>query len=120
MAQLYSIQDALIRCGVDDGTTFGQFDGQTQAQRIAQDVFDGVFTSCMDKTVAELEDDWKTYAQLTVAQGQIKLRPATKKNIKALLQWARDEIRMGRNPASVEFPVENAVELIKRYTTHQQ
>ena len=116
----HTIQDALELCGVDNGALFGLFNAQTQAQRIAQDVFDGVFTSCMDKKVSELEDDWKTYAQLTIAQGQIRLRPATKKNIKALLQWTRDEIRMGRDPADTAFPVHDAAQLIKRYTTHQQ
>ena len=66
----------------------------------------------MDKTVSELESDWKTYARLTAAQGQIRLRPATKKSIKALLQWTRDEIRMGRNPADTVFPINEVSNLI--------
>lgn len=85
MARAHTIEEALEACGVDNGVIFGQFNGQTQTERIAEDVFDGNFTSCMDKKISELEDDWKTYAQLTVAQGQVRLRPAMKKNIKALI-----------------------------------
>ena len=86
MAQIHTIEEAPELCGVDNSAVFGQFNGQTQVQRIAQDVFDKDFTSCIDKTVSELEDDWKTYAQQTANQGQIRLRPVTKKNIKALIQ----------------------------------
>lgn len=74
------------------------------------------FISCIDKTVSELEDDWKTYAKLTMAQGH----PATKKNIKALLQWTCDEICTRRNSADMVFPIDNVTQLIKRYTTHKQ
>ena len=120
MARVYTIEEAIEACGVDNGVVFGQYNGQTQVQRIAEDVFDGNFASCMDKQVSELEDDWKTYAQLTVNQGQIRLRPAMKKNVKAMIQWVRGEIHMGRDPSHTAFPVNDAPELIKRYTTHKQ
>ena len=120
MAHIHTIEEALEACGIDNGAEFGHFNEQTHVQRIAEDVFDGDFTSCMDKKESELEDDWKAYAQLTVAQGQIRLRPAMKKNVKALIQWVRDEIRMGRDPADSAFPVNQAAQLIKRYTTHEQ
>ena len=48
MAQPNTIQDALALCGVDNGAAFERFNGQTQAQRIAQDVFDGVFLDSPD------------------------------------------------------------------------
>jgi hypothetical protein len=72
----------------------------TQAQRIADDIFDNIFSSCMDLTsFKELDDHFKTYSDLTVAHGQIRLRPGTRKNIKAFVQWTRDEIRLKREPS---------------------
>ena len=58
--------DALIACGVDDVKLFMD---ETQAQRIADDIFDNLLTTCMDMTFKELDDHFKTYADLTVAQG---------------------------------------------------
>ena len=79
---------------------------ETQAECIADDVFDNLFTTCMDITFKELDDHFKTYSELTVAQGQIRLRPGTRKNIKAFVQWTRDEICLGRNPGAIPFPVD--------------
>jgi hypothetical protein len=37
-----------------------RFEGRTKAERMALDVFDDNFTSCMDKTFGELDKDFKT------------------------------------------------------------
>ena len=47
------------------------FEGCTQAQRIANKVFDDDFTTCIDKTITELEVNFKSYLMVTLAQGQI-------------------------------------------------
>ena len=61
--------------------------------------------SCMDTTSTELENNWKTYAQLTVAQGQTRLCPAIKKNICALDQWVKDKVRTGVDPSTQIFTI---------------
>jgi hypothetical protein len=71
MAGVQTVIDAMIACGVDNETFFMD---ETQAQRVADDIFDNVFTSCKDITFKELDDHFKTYADLTVAQGQIRLQ----------------------------------------------
>ena len=71
--------------------------GDTPAFRLATDIFGDDFTTCMDKTFVELDSDFKTYSALTQAQGQIRLLPVIKRNIKAFIQWVRDEQRLGRN-----------------------
>jgi hypothetical protein len=114
MAQ--TVTDALALCGVDNAALF---EGNTTAQRIASDVFQDNFQTCMDITFDELDNDWKTYSVLTAAQGQIRLRPNVKRNIRAMVQWCRDEIRAGRTPEDTVFPVNTAAELIRRYTTHK-
>lgn len=85
MADIFTVLDALIACGVDDDALFLE---ETQAQQIADDdIFDNIFNACMDIMFKELDDHFKTYSELTVAQGQIRLRPGTRKNIKAFVQW---------------------------------
>jgi hypothetical protein len=56
MAANWSVLDAIIACGVDNDALFM---GETQATRIAEDIFDNVFSSCMDLTFKELDDHFK-------------------------------------------------------------
>ena len=80
----FTVYDAMVICGVD--TTL-IFNGNNKAQSIATDVFSDDFQTCIDKTIEELDSDLKDYSQLTITQGQIRLSPATKKNIRAFLHW---------------------------------
>ena len=73
----------------------------------------------MDKTFTALEDDFKSYSALTVTNGQIRLTPGTKRNVKAFIQWTRDRYCLGENPAATDYPVNNAVDHIKRYKHHE-
>jgi hypothetical protein len=102
----------MIACGVKDEALFG---GDTPAQRIAADLFGDDFSTCMDKSYEELNQELKTYSDLTQNQGQIRFMPGTKRLIKAFIQWARDERRLGRDPSTIAFPVENAPTLLRRY-----
>jgi hypothetical protein len=117
MAEVFTVLDALIACGVDNVALFME---QTQAERIAEEVFDNVFASCLDVTFKELDDHFKTYSELSAAQGQIRVRPGTRKNIKAFVQWTRDEIRLARDPGTTAFPVAQVSDLIRRYKTHEK
>ena len=114
---VFTVRDAMIACGVND---VNLFDGDTPAQRIAADLFGDDFDTCMDKSYEELYGEFKTYTDLTQAQGQIRLMPGPKRLIKAFIQWVRDERRLGRNPATIAFPVANAPALLRRYKTHTQ
>jgi hypothetical protein len=114
---IMTVLEAMIACGVDNEVLFME---ETQAQRIADDIFDNRFASCMDITFKELDDHFKTYSDLTVAQGQIRLRPGPRKNIKAFVQWTRDEIRLGRDPSMNPFPVHLVSNLIRRYKTNKK
>jgi hypothetical protein len=50
----------------------------------------------------------------------MRLPIGTRKNIKAFLQWTRDEIRLAREPSLTAFPVNQVLDLIHRYKTHEQ
>ena len=43
------------------------------ASRTATELFDGDFTSCMDKTYVELDDDLKSYSTLTAVHFHTRL-----------------------------------------------
>ncbi len=112
-----TVLDALIVCGVDNVALFLQ---ETQAQRVADDIFDNTFLSCLDITFKELDEHFKTYSDLTLAQGQICTHPGTRKNIKAFVQWARDEICLGRDPSLTPCSANEVSKLIRRYKTHEK
>jgi hypothetical protein len=92
--------------------------GQTQAQRLAENIFDNDFKS----TFKELYEHFKSYSELSAGpQGQIRVRVGIRKNIKAFLQWTpRDEIRLARDPSTTPFPVGQVTDLIRGYKTHKK
>ena len=110
-----TIQDLLIKCGVPENA----YQGQTAAERIAEDVFDNDFDSFIDKTYTDLETDWKSYLALANNRGKITLSPRVKKNIKALVQWVKDTIRLDIDPALTDFGMGQVARLNKRYHTHK-
>ena len=113
----FTVLAAMIACGVNNDLLFHDM---TQADRVSTDIFGNDFAACMDITFKELDEYFKNYGDLTVAQGQIRFTPGTRKNIKAFVQWTRDEIRLGRNPQDTPFPVNTVSDLIRRYKTHEK
>ena len=110
----YTVRIGMVECGVDDIVLFN---GQTAAARLAEDLFDDNFETCLDKTHEEIDADFKTYSDLSQTQGQIRLLPGVKRNIKAFIQWVRDELRLGRDPSTGDFDSNNTPTLIRRYKT---
>jgi hypothetical protein len=114
--QVFTVYDAIVACGVDNVL---MFQGQSRAARIAADIFSSDFSTCMDKSHSELETDLKSYDSLAANAGKIVLGPGTKRNIKAFIQWTRDQIRSDMDPTTVPFPVNEAPALIRRYKAHE-
>ena len=52
----FTLADAMFDCGNTDAALF---DGDTKASRIDTELLDNEFTSCMDKTYVNLEDELK-------------------------------------------------------------
>jgi hypothetical protein len=65
---ILSVVDAMVACGVEHDTLF---QNETQAQRLASDIFGNHFSACLDVTFKELEEHFKTYGDLTAAHGRI-------------------------------------------------
>ena len=73
----------------------------------------------MDKTVKELDDNLMSYSTITAANSQIRLNLVHKNNVKAFIQWTRDQYRLGLYPVLILSPVANVSEYIKRYKKHE-
>jgi hypothetical protein len=115
----FTVHDTVVACGVNN-VNVNVFDGDTPAKRIAANLFGDDFAAYMDKGFVELDTEFKTYSDLTINQGQIRLLPGTKRNTKAMIQWARDETRLGRDPSTRAFLVADTPNLIRRHKTHAQ
>ena len=98
-----TVIDALARCDISNVGPL--FNGQSPAQCVSADIFADDFMTCLDKTFDELDEDWKTYPALTVPNGQLRVDPSVKRNVRAFVQWTRDHIRTGVDPASVPFDI---------------
>ena len=103
------VLDAMIACGCDNAV---MWNGETAATRIASNVFDDDFSSCMDNSFDDLDQDLNSYASLTAANGQIRLNPRVKKNIRGFIQWCRDRICCNEDPSIFTFLVDDVPKLI--------
>ena len=110
-----TVRDAVALCGVNNVAMWG---GNTQAQRIATDLFSNDFAAMRDMDYDDLTDDFKSYSNLPVAQGRIRLSPGTKRNIRALIQWSKDQFRRGLDPFLVPFPIATVSVLLRQEKTH--
>ena len=111
-----TVLQAVILCGVSNAPRAGVVG--TDAQRISENIFNDDFASCMDYDAEELKTDLKTLANLRANQGKITLTPIVKKRLAAFIHFVKDEIRMGRDPAAVPFPVGNMRANLNRAKSH--
>ena len=113
----FSVVDAMVECGVDN---VNQWNGETAAERIAEGIFGNDYETVMSITMEEVIELLKNYKDLTVANGRIVLQPHVNKRIKAFVQWTRDQIRMGLDPADELFPVIDTNVYLKHYADHKK
>ena len=78
---VFTVYDAMIAVGVDDTDNYN---GQSSAERLAEDLFDNDFTTCMDKSHDDIESDFKSFSVLTQVQGQIRTIPRVKKTYQSI------------------------------------
>ena len=105
------VLDAVRACGVPDVPAFM---GQGPAQRVASEIFEDDFTTCKNLTKEELNENFKSYSNLTIAGGRIVLNPLVKKRLHALLQWAIGLYRVGQDPNDQPFPVIHANAILEK------
>ena len=74
-----TVRDALALCGINDVQLWHN---RTKAQRISNDIFGDDFATAKDLDYDDVLDDFKSYSTLTVANGQIRLTPGNKRNVR--------------------------------------
>ena len=89
-----TITRALTLCLVLADTDGIIFNESNDSDRIANDVFNDNFNTCIDLKFSDIDKHWKTYGSIAVAEVRIRLRPSTNFNIKDFLHWVRGSIRM--------------------------
>ena len=113
-APVHTMIDQLVACGVSNNRgALG-----SAAQRISLDIFNDSYDTCMDISFEDLDNDLKTFSELTVGEGRIRTTVRVKKNMKAMIQWVRNEIRYGLDPSDELFDPANSQTLMRRYATH--
>ena len=113
-----TVVNALTLCGVLVDTSNFVWNSMNALERISGEVFNNNFNTCVDITF--MEDSWKTYSLLMIAEGNIRNRAGTKVNIKTFMQWTCDQIRTSVDPASTPFPIVNRDTMMDRYYNHKQ
>ena len=103
-------------CGINIPTLC---QGDSQDDRVSGELFDYELITCMDETVKELDNDLKSYSALAAANGQIRLNPGHKRNVKVFVQWDRDQYRLGIDLDLTLLPFKNFSKYIKMYKYHE-
>src|SRR5687767_10510406 len=102
------VAQALAACGLN----------AAESVRVATEMFDNNFSSCIYMSIEDLESNLKSFHEFTIAKGRIRFTPSIKKNVKAFVQWSKDRIRAGLDPAAIPFPIMDAKMPLRRQKTH--
>ena len=111
--------DTITACGMMKNKSF-IYNGETYAERILQEGSNSDSNTYMDKMFKELKDYWKIFYRLTAAQWYIRLRPKVKKNIRDLVKWYRDNIRVGSDTYMTVSNISQIAAILRRYNTHNK
>ena len=112
----FTVIDALEACGVPENIVFN---GMNHRERLSNDIFDDTFDTCLTMTIEDLDNDLKIFSGLNVNQGQIRFHPRVQRNIRAMLQWAKEELLLGRDPTAIPFPIEESQRFIMCVKEHK-
>ena len=110
----YPVWAALHECGVER-------DSNWYHHVIGRGLFHDDFRTCIDLGTKELESYFKTMAALkTNNQGKIPLAIEARNSMAAFVQWTKDKIRCGKDPAMHQFENTGISALLKRAKTHER
>ena len=111
-----TVRMTITACGVDD---VNLWNGMTKSERISNELFNNDFNTFRDIKYEEIQEEVKSYSRLTAAQGQIRLNPGVKRNIRALIQWVQHQYRCGIIPGVTLFPLGAVTDLLRQEASHE-
>ena len=106
----YPVWAAIFACGVP--RTKDAY--KNTASGLLQDEYE----ACIDLDEKALLSYFKTSALLPATAGQIKFSIIQRNNIKAFVQWTKDKIRTGQDPAMLQFQLIGIQKILKRASSH--
>ena len=115
---VFTVEDALIVCGVSDVAGVAAVGRRTDAERLSEEMFNDSFESFKDMDYKSMTEDFKTMTNLTQNEGRIRFTVGVKRNLRGLLQWVKDEFRHGRDPTLTQFVLDSVENLIRKNKTH--
>ena len=86
---------------------------------VATGLFQDDFETCIDLNDSALYNYFKSTALLAAVHGQIKFQIQQRNNIKALVQWTKDKIRTGQDPAMQEFAPTGIAKILRKDESHK-
>ena len=111
---VFTVAQAMVQCGVP---LVPAFNGNTPAERVANQIFMDSFETTLNITTEEVSDAMTAFTKLTIANGRIPLQLGAKRRVLAFMQWSRSMIRTGRDPTLVAFPVADILTLTRDLQT---
>ena len=81
---------------------------------VATGLFQDDFETCIDLNDSALYNYFKATASLAATNGQIKFQIQQGNNIRALVQWTKDAIRTGQDPAMQEFAPTGIAKILRK------
>lgn len=116
-AAVTTVLDGILLCDIPNANPY---QGRTSAVRVATDLFADSFDMAREKTVHELDEDLKAFADLPANAGRLRFAPAVRTKLKAFMFWIKEEYRMNRNPEETAFPVGELADIMTRSRTHDR
>ena len=107
----YPVWAAMHACGVPRTGT--------KHRSVATGLFKDDFKTCIDLNDSALYNYFKATASLAAAHGQIKFQIQQRNNIRALVQWTKDAIRTGQDPAMQEFAPTGIARILRKAESHK-
>ena len=105
----YDVATAMKACGLDD----------VKATTIASELFDDQFEACIDLTMDDLKDNFKSLATIPKTDGGVKIAPGPKRKVESFTLWVKHQYRMGRDPATLKYPYAEAITIKQKAATHK-
>ena len=107
----YPVWASMHACGVPRTTE--------KHRSVAVGLFQDDFETCIDLNDSAQYNYFKATASLAATNWQIKFQIQQRNNIRALVQWTKDMIRTGQDPAMQEFAPTGIAKIIRKAESHK-
>ena len=118
VAQKYTVLDNIVACGISDEVDRNL--NTSPAQRIASEMFNDNFNSCLSMSDSDIRGYLKTFNELPQAQGQVRMMPGAQRNIRAFVQFISHRARQDLPLDEVVYDTTMQVEMFDMRRDHER